>query len=262
MAGRSNRGFAAMNPQKQREIARKGGQAAHEKKTAHEFTPEEARIAGRRGGAIISQNRAHMAAIGRKGGQSLSSGTSGGPTNLDESNKHQGGKSINAKQHNPENVTDLIKADHERVNDLFHQYELAIEDSSRKAIVAKQICRELEIHAQLEEEIFYPAVQSVGEKEKQCIDEGMKEHQAMKDLIKQLQSLSPTDASYDSTLQELRACVNHHIVEEENTVFPQAKEGLEGALENLGAQMKQRKQQLLGAVQPQEQPQQVEEYAS
>ena len=70
MAGQSKRGFAAMLPQKQREIARRGGQTAHKKGTAHEFTPEEARVAGRRGGKAVSRNRQYMAEIGRKGGQS------------------------------------------------------------------------------------------------------------------------------------------------------------------------------------------------
>ncbi len=65
----SKRGFAAMSRDKQREIAQRGGQAAHRKGTAHEFTVEEARTAGRKGGAAISQNRAHMAMIGRKGAQ-------------------------------------------------------------------------------------------------------------------------------------------------------------------------------------------------
>lgn len=64
----SRRGFAAMDPQKQREIASKGGKAAHEKGTAHEFTSEEARIAGRKGGEAVSRNREHMAEIGREGG--------------------------------------------------------------------------------------------------------------------------------------------------------------------------------------------------
>lgn len=64
----SRRGFAAMDPQKQREIASKGGRAAHEKGTAHEFTSEEARIAGRKGGEAVSRNREHMAEIGREGG--------------------------------------------------------------------------------------------------------------------------------------------------------------------------------------------------
>jgi hypothetical protein len=69
MLEHSKRGFAAMSPQKQREIASKGGQAAHKKGTAHKFTSEEARTAGRRGGKAVSANRQHMAEIGRKGGQ-------------------------------------------------------------------------------------------------------------------------------------------------------------------------------------------------
>ncbi len=71
---KSKRGFAAMDATKQREIASKGGKAAHEKGTAHEFTPEEAREAGRKGGEAVSQNREHMAAIGRKGGESSHGG--------------------------------------------------------------------------------------------------------------------------------------------------------------------------------------------
>jgi len=63
------RGFASMDVEKQREIASKGGKAAHESGRAHEFTPEEAREAGRKGGKAVSQDREHMAAIGRKGGK-------------------------------------------------------------------------------------------------------------------------------------------------------------------------------------------------
>lgn len=70
MPDEKRRGFAAMDPERQREIARKGGRAAHEKGTAHTFTPEEARTAGRKGGEAVSQNREHMAEIGRKGGES------------------------------------------------------------------------------------------------------------------------------------------------------------------------------------------------
>jgi general stress protein YciG len=58
-----------MDPDKQKSIASKGGKAAHAKGTAHEFTPEEAREAGRKGGMVVSQNREHMAAIGREGGK-------------------------------------------------------------------------------------------------------------------------------------------------------------------------------------------------
>ena len=66
--GKSNRGFASMSPERQREIASKGGRAAHEKGTAHEWTADEARAAGRKGGETVSRDRAHMAAIGREGG--------------------------------------------------------------------------------------------------------------------------------------------------------------------------------------------------
>jgi uncharacterized protein len=66
---KSNRGFASMDKNKQREIASKGGHAAHAKGTAHEFTPDEARRAGRKGGEVVSRDRQHMAAIGRAGGQ-------------------------------------------------------------------------------------------------------------------------------------------------------------------------------------------------
>lgn len=66
----SKRGFASMDATKQREIASKGGRAAHSKGTAHEFTSDEARVAGRKGGEAVSRDRAHMAAIGREGGHS------------------------------------------------------------------------------------------------------------------------------------------------------------------------------------------------
>ena len=66
--GTSKRGFASMDPARQREIASKGGRAAHAKGTAHEWTADEARQAGRKGGETVSRDRAHMAAIGREGG--------------------------------------------------------------------------------------------------------------------------------------------------------------------------------------------------
>ena len=69
-AGRSNRGFASMDRERQREIASKGGRAAHQKGTAHQWSADEAREAGRKGGTSVSRDREHMAAIGREGGAS------------------------------------------------------------------------------------------------------------------------------------------------------------------------------------------------
>lgn len=66
---KDQRGFASMDEEKQREIASKGGKAAHEKGNAHEFSSEEAREAGKKGGEVTSEDKEHMSEIGRKGGQ-------------------------------------------------------------------------------------------------------------------------------------------------------------------------------------------------
>lgn len=73
----SKRGFASMDPEQQRQIAREGGKAAHKLGVAHEFNSEEARQAGRKGGEAVSANREHMAAIGRKGGEASRSSRAG-----------------------------------------------------------------------------------------------------------------------------------------------------------------------------------------
>lgn len=68
--GTANRGFAAMSPERQKQIASEGGRAAHKQGVAHEWNSDEARMAGKKGGQIVSQNREHMSQIGRRGGQS------------------------------------------------------------------------------------------------------------------------------------------------------------------------------------------------
>ena len=89
---RSNRGFASMDREKQKEIASKGGRAAHAKGTAHEFDSGEAREAGRKGGVAVSRNREHMAAIGRRGGEARGQSRSRGvaQTNTGASNGVEG----------------------------------------------------------------------------------------------------------------------------------------------------------------------------
>ena len=82
----SRRGFASMDAAKQKEIASKGGRAAHSKGTAHEFTSDEARIAGRKGGEAVSRDRAHMAAIGREGGHSRGARARAAASNLSSGN--------------------------------------------------------------------------------------------------------------------------------------------------------------------------------
>lgn len=72
MTEKSKRGFASMDPQRQREIASKGGRAAHAKGTAHEWSKEEAKQAGHKGGVVVSRDREHMSMIGREGGEARS----------------------------------------------------------------------------------------------------------------------------------------------------------------------------------------------
>lgn len=89
MANTSKRGFASMDASKQREIASKGGRAAHAKGTAHEFTSDEARVAGRKGGEAVSRDRAHMSAIGREGGHSRGARARAAASNSDSGMSRQ-----------------------------------------------------------------------------------------------------------------------------------------------------------------------------
>jgi len=247
MASKSKRGFAFMDAEKQRWIASKGGQAAHAKGTAHEFTPEEAREAGRKGGEAVSRNREHMAEIGRKGGMNS---TGGG--------QYKNGKNSQTQQHEgvrvqhegtSQSATEMLRADHDKVDDLFQRYEMANGEAREKQALVEKICMELDVHAKLEEEIFYPAVRAKTDEEgKERVAEGLKEHRRVKDLIGQLQGLSPEQADYDHTVQQLKECVTHHVEEEESEMLPQAEEQLGGELERLGMKMQQRKQQLLGSA--------------
>jgi general stress protein YciG len=93
MTGKSRRGFASMDPSRQREIASKGGRAAHAKGTAHEWSSDEARVAGRKGGEVVSRDRSHMAAIGREGGEAR--GRKNAQLRAQRQNQHVHGGSSN-----------------------------------------------------------------------------------------------------------------------------------------------------------------------
>ena len=241
MPGQRKRGFAAMNPEKQRTIASKGGRAAHHKGTAHEFTPEEAREAGRLGGKTVGENRAYMAAIGRKGGQRSASSLRRSTHTSNEEKRQTASQEVGPR------ATDLLRADHQHINRLFHQQEMRDEQDDTRVSLAYQICADLEVHAQLEEELFYPAIKAhvdvtTGEK----IDEGVKAHQQMKELIAQLRHMAVDDTAFTTTVQYLRQCVEAHVEEEEQIVMLAAEEQCGEDLQRLGAQIQQRKQDLLG----------------
>ena len=152
----------------------------------------------------------------------------------------------NSKKSTGHTATDaitLLKADHQKVKELFRQFEaLQDGDSQNKSKIVAEICHELSIHAQVEEEIFYPAMRSAMDDEA-LMDEADVEHAAAKGLIKLLEAMAPGDDHYAATVTVLGEEIDHHVHEEEGKMFPKAiKARVNIAL--LGEQIIQRKQEL------------------
>ena len=142
----------------------------------------------------------------------------------------------------PKDAIALLKADHEAVSQLFAEYETTRSASNKKALVA-EICTALSVHAQIEEEIFYPAVKTAL-KDKLLVPEATVEHAGVKDLIAQLQGVEPDGEMYDAKVKVLSEYVKHHVKEEQNEMFPKAK-AASLDLAELGARMATRKDALL-----------------
>jgi hemerythrin superfamily protein len=142
----------------------------------------------------------------------------------------------------------LLVADHENVKMLFEQFEeLADKDDVRgKQQIAQQICDELTIHAKIEEEIFYPAARAAI-KDDDMLNEAEVEHASAKDLIAQIQDMSPEDDMYDAKVKVLSEYINHHVKEEEGEMFPKCKKSSMD-LVGLAAQLTERKDELVTAV--------------
>ena len=142
----------------------------------------------------------------------------------------------------PKDAIALLKADHDAVSQLFAEYEKTRSAPTKKALVA-EICTALSVHAQIEEEIFYPAVKAAL-KDKLLVPEATVEHAGVKDLIAQLEGAQPDGEMYDAKVKVLSEYVKHHVKEEQNEMFPQAKASSLDMLE-LGARMAARKDELL-----------------
>lgn len=138
----------------------------------------------------------------------------------------------------------LLKADHGTVSNLFADYEKTQSSNKKKALVA-EICSELSVHAQIEEEIFYPAVKAAL-KDKLLVPEARVEHASLKDLIAQIEGVEPDGELYDAKVKVLSEYVKHHVKEEQNEMFPKAKAASLDLVE-LGARMAARKADLLAA---------------
>jgi hemerythrin-like domain-containing protein len=157
----------------------------------------------------------------------------------------------------------LLTSDHREVKALFQQYQEMVDHDAAdedKHPIAQQICLMLTVHAQIEEEIFYPAARDAI-KEEDLVDEATVEHATAKDLIAQLEASDPSDDMFDAKVKVLGEYIDHHVKEEESEMFPQARKA-KMDLATLGEEMSARKGELmqeLGLTAEEEEPEEVAE---
>jgi hemerythrin-like domain-containing protein len=141
---------------------------------------------------------------------------------------------------------DLLDADHVAVKHLFVEYaRLAVagDPAGERLAYAQKICSELAVHAQIEEEIFYPALRRVIDAP-ELLDEAQAEHQEAKEMIASIEAMSGADAAMDGLVAKLAAAIEHHVKEERTQLFPKARAALGLDLDALGVQLRQRQQEL------------------
>jgi hemerythrin superfamily protein len=146
---------------------------------------------------------------------------------------------------NGEDAITLLTKDHKKVKKLFADFAKLAKgegNDEAKAEVVRQICMELTVHAQAEEEIFYPAVRAAI-KDDDLMDEADVEHATAKSLIAQLEAMAPAHDHYDATVTVLGESINHHIKEEEGEMFPKVKKAKVDTAA-LGEALTQRKHEL------------------
>jgi len=147
---------------------------------------------------------------------------------------------------------DLLDADHRAVKKMFKEYEELTGSRARGAAqkkleLARQICMELTVHAQLEEEIFYPAVRAAI-KDTDLLDEAEVEHQSAKDLIAQIQEAAEPDDMFDAKVKVLGEYVDHHIKEEKGEIFPKARAARKLDLMGMREELEARKEELMSEM--------------
>jgi hemerythrin superfamily protein len=143
-------------------------------------------------------------------------------------------------------ATDLLRADHEHVDGLFEQYRDAMDASAEnRGPLAQEICMQLEMHADIEEEIFYPAVRQEAD---DLVEESLQEHADVRECIDVLRELRPEDAEFDATMLRMMQLVESHVATEEDELFPPLEERMPTTLQRLATDILQRKEELAGSV--------------
>ena len=146
------------------------------------------------------------------------------------------------------NALELLDADHIAVKHLFVEYaRLAFAapkaSASERRELAADICQELTVHAQIEEEVFYPAVRKAVHDAAALLDEAQDEHEKVKDLVTRIEGLDQASPQMDNMIAQLASLVEHHVKEERDELFPKAKAG-KLDLADLGARLRERQQAL------------------
>jgi hemerythrin superfamily protein len=148
-----------------------------------------------------------------------------------------------------QDAVSLLSSDHAEVKQLFETYRQLVDenaDDDQRSELARRICTMLSVHAEIEEEIFYPAMRENLDADL-TLDEAEVEHAAAKELIEQIQDMDPGEALYDAKVIVLGEYIDHHVQEEENELFPQAeKSGVD--LDELGAELAGRKRELMATL--------------
>ncbi|WP_295978345.1 hemerythrin domain-containing protein [uncultured Variovorax sp.] len=146
----------------------------------------------------------------------------------------------------------LLDTDHKNVKKLFTAYDelahsRAASATEKKRDLAMQICMELQVHAQIEEEIFYPALREAI-KEVDLLDEAEVEHASAKELIAQIQDATEVDEKFDAKVKVLGEYIDHHVKEERNEIFVKARAARGLDLVGMREQLAQRKEELMAEM--------------
>jgi Hemerythrin HHE cation binding domain len=151
----------------------------------------------------------------------------------------------------PQDAIALLTADHKAVQKIFKEFEKLKENDGsdeEKSVLVMRACQLLTIHAQIEEEIFYPAIRDAIEDD-DLMDEAEVEHASAKDLIAQLEAMESGNELYDARFTVLGEYIDHHVKEEQDEMFPKAKKA-KLDLKALGEDLARRKKELLAELGP------------
>jgi hemerythrin-like domain-containing protein len=141
-------------------------------------------------------------------------------------------------------AVELLMSDHRNVEDLFEQYESEKEgDEDTRRGIAQQICNELTVHTQVEEELFYPWLRENLD-DMELVEEAEVEHNGAKELIAQIETAESVDDHFNAMVKVLNEYIKHHVKEEEQEIFPEIRDRQE-ELDELGQAMAARKEELM-----------------